>query len=345
MKSNIKILALTLFLSISLVIGQIDNTQIISKTGTTAASFLKISPDARSAAMGNAFIAMPGDISSMFWNPAGLDYLTQSEVKFVQSRWIADLDYTFAAFAMKLPGIGTIGLMAQGLSVGEDLVRTEEKPHGTGELWDAQDLAISASISRRLTDHFSIGGNAKYISQRIWHSQASTFALDFGSLYVMPFYGIRLAAVLSNYGGKMQLSGRDLFFSNDPDVNNNGTVQFVNSEYQTGRFPLPVTFRVGLSGEFMKTSFIKWTWAADAQHPNDNLESVNVGTEIGIMETMFLRGGYLNLFLDTAEDGLTLGFGLNYRIWGSSSILKVDYAYADFGRLKDVQRFALGITF
>jgi hypothetical protein len=345
MKSMIKILAMTLFLTTSFVFGQIDNSQIISKTGTTAANFLKIAPDARGAGMGNAFIAVPGDISSMFWNPAGLDYLNQSEVVFVQSKWIADMDYSFAAFAMKLPGVGTIGFMAQRLSVGEDLVRTETRPHGTGELWDAQDMAISASISRRLTDRFSIGGNAKFISQRIWHEQANTMALDFGSLFIMPFNDIRLAAVLTNYGGKLQMTGRDLYFSNDPDVNSNGTVQFVNSEYQTGRFPLPMTFRVGLSGELMDNTMVKWTWAIDAQHPNDNLESVNMGTEIGIMETMYLRAGYSNLFLDTAEDGLTLGAGINYRIWGSSSILKVDYAYSDYGRLKDVQRFALGITF
>ena len=51
---------------------QIENEQTITKTGTTAAQFLKIGVDPRGTAMGNAYVAMNGDASSIFWNPAGL---------------------------------------------------------------------------------------------------------------------------------------------------------------------------------------------------------------------------------------------------------------------------------
>ncbi|SVB45135.1 uncharacterized protein METZ01_LOCUS197989, partial [marine metagenome] len=37
------------------VYGQLDNTQQMTKSGTTAAQFLKIGVDARATAMGNAF--------------------------------------------------------------------------------------------------------------------------------------------------------------------------------------------------------------------------------------------------------------------------------------------------
>ena len=53
------------------VFGQLVNSQTITKSGTTAGQFLKIGVDARGSAMGNAFTAMAGDVSSMFWNPAG----------------------------------------------------------------------------------------------------------------------------------------------------------------------------------------------------------------------------------------------------------------------------------
>mgnify|MGYP000695815015 FL=1 len=56
----------------NMVYGQLDNTQTMTKSGTTAAQFLKIGVDARATAMGNAFTAMEGDVSSIFWNAAGL---------------------------------------------------------------------------------------------------------------------------------------------------------------------------------------------------------------------------------------------------------------------------------
>ena len=48
-----------LFIS-SICFSQLDNTESISKTGTTSAQFLKIGADARGASMGNAFTAMSG---------------------------------------------------------------------------------------------------------------------------------------------------------------------------------------------------------------------------------------------------------------------------------------------
>lgn len=327
------------------VYAQIENTQTITKTGTTSAVFLKIAPDARASSMGKAFAAMPGDLSSVYWNPAGLDHLNRSEVLFANNQWLTGVDYFFLAYALKLPGIATLGFSAISLSVPEDIVTTESQPNGTGELWEAQDMALNLTVSRRLTDHFSIGGNVKYISQRIWHENSSAIALDLGALYLLPFNDIRLGAVLSNYGNKMQLSGRDLYFSADPDLVNSGTVTFVNSEYQTDKYPLPIIFRVGLSGEFIESSALRWTWAIDALHPNDNLESVNIGNEVALFETIILRVGWADLFLPDTEEGLTLGGGLNYRLMNSNAVLKLDYSYSDYGRLDHVQRFTLGLIF
>jgi opacity protein-like surface antigen len=45
-----------------------------------------------------------------------------------------------------------------------------------------------------------------------------------------------------------------------------------------------------------------------------------------------------------SEKGLTLGFGLNYRIFELVKA-KIDYAYQDFGRLKSVHYFSIGIVF
>jgi len=324
---------------------QLVNDQTITKSGTTAAQFLKIGVDPRSTAMGNAYVAMFGDVSSSFWNPAGLANVNGIETMFVNTGWLAETNFNFIALALNLRQIGVLGLSITSLNVPDAPVRTVVLPEGTGELWDAKDIAISLSYARQLTNKFSIGGNLKFIQQSIWHATASTVATDLGALFITPFFGTRLGASLSNYGGKLQMEGRDQKISVDPDPDNEGNVEFVNAVYETDHFPLPLMFRVGISGEIIKNRNLRLTYGLDAMHPNDNTEAVNAGLELGLKETFFLRGGHANLFREDAEGGLSFGGGLHYRLWNSSSILKIDYSFVDFGRLQSVHRVSLGIIF
>ncbi len=325
--------------------GQLDNVQTITKTGTTAAQFLKIPVDPRGAAMGNAFTAMSGDISSMYWNPGGLVAVEGIETIFVNSNWLAGINFNYAAVAINLSGQGVLGFSFTSLRVPEDKVRTVEQPEGTGERFDAGDLALNLSYARRLTNNFSLGGNVKYIRQNIWHSSASTFAFDLGALFTTPFNKIRLGASLTNYGGTLRLRGRDQKFSIDPDLNNQGNVEFVNALYETDSFPLPLLFRVAISGEAFQSKNLRVSFAVDALHPNDNMEWVNTGVEVGLGETFYLRSGYSTLFRTDTEEGPTFGAGVHYRLWGSPTVLKLDYSYSYFGRLENIQRLSIGIKF
>jgi hypothetical protein len=342
---KIKLFIILILIGLSTSYGQIDNFETLSKTGTTSAQFLKIGVDARTTAMGNAGAAMQGDLSAMYWNPAGLGYITGLEAMFVYQDWLADVAYNYIAFATGLGNVGTIGVSVTSLSVPEDRVTTVEQPDGTGELFDASDLAINLSFSRRLTDKFSIGGSVKFIHQSIWHMSANTIAADIGALFTTPFKGIRIGACISNFGGDMQLSGRDTRFSKDPDAFNEGNVKFVNAMYETDQFPLPIFFRVGIAGELYEDENLRATFGLDALHPNDNTESLNSGLEVAFNEMLFLRSGYATLFRQDTEQGLTFGGGIHYRVWRSSTVLKIDYSYTDFGRLENVQRFSLGVKF
>ncbi len=324
---------------------QIDNTQTISKTGTTAAQFLKIGVDARATAMGGAFVAMSGDLSAMHWNPAGLGYMTGIETRFTHNQWLAEMDFNYLAFAFDVREFGVLGVGITSLSVPDDIVRTVEQPEGTGALFSASDLAINLTYARQLTDRFSLGGSVRYIRQNLWHMTASAVAGDLGALFITPFKNVRLGASITNFGGDMRLNGRDIRFSNDPDLDNQGNVEFVNALYETDVFPLPLLFRVGIASEFYKNDKLRVSFGIDALHPNDNAESLNGGAELAFSETFFLRGGYATLFRNDTEEGLTLGGGIHYRLWGGSTLVKIDYAYADFGLLENVQRFSLGVKF
>jgi opacity protein-like surface antigen len=66
--------------------------------------------------------------------------------------------------------------------------------------------------------------------------------------------------------------------------------------------------------------------------------------EYGFKGNFFLRGGYRNLFLRDSEEGVTLGGGVSIALLGNFIII-ADYAYADFGRLQNAQRFSINLLF
>lgn len=316
----------------------------ISKVGTSVAQFLKIGVSARSIAMGEAFAAVSNDVSAIYTNPAGLSRIYANEAMFTHTNWIAETNFDFGAFALNLGETGTFAFMIQSFSSGDMEVTTVESPDGTGEFFNVQNIAGAIAYARNLTDNFSIGMSFKYIQERIWHMSANAVAIDIGTLFTTPFWDIRLGASITNFGSKMKLSGRDVKFAYDPDPSNGGNVSIVNAEHEMLSYPLPLRFQVGLAKDLISTDYNRLTIAADALHPNDNFESVNVGAEYGWKEMIFLRAGYKSLFLNTSEEGLTLGFGTHIRLAGTL-ILKADYAYADFGRLENAQRFSLAVRF
>ena len=82
----------------------------------------------------------------------------------------------------------------------------------------------------------------------------------------------------------------------------------------------------------------------DASHPNNNYESINVGGEYTFNNIFSIRGGYKSLFLEDSEESFSLGAGFQQKLLDNVSI-KFDYAYADFGRLDNIQKFSIGILF
>ncbi len=116
------------------------------------------------------------------------------------------------------------------------------------------------------------------------------------------------------------------------------------AKLNTDSYPLPLTFKVGVAMDVVNIENHKLTLAADAYHPNDNAESLNLGMEYTAFDVISLRGGYKSLFLDNSEEGLTLGVGFKYDITPTLGLI-FDYAYQDFGILDHTQQFAFGIKF
>ncbi|HOJ19176.1 MAG: UPF0164 family protein [Ignavibacteriales bacterium] len=316
--------------------------QNISKSGSTAAQFLKIGVGTRAIGMGGAFSATYADLSSIYWNPAGIAGIYSREVQFNHVDWIMDVNYDFASFAMKTGDIGTLGAFVSVLSMGEMPVRTNEQPEGTGEYFNAGGLQIGLSYARELTDNFSIGFNAKYVREHIWNMSATGFALDIGTLYKINILNeFRLGASISNFGTKMRLDGRDVL-----KVIQVGGSQgnLINTKIELDEYDMPLFFRVGIAADVVKEQDHLLTVALDAVHPNDNSEAINSGLEYSWNNIVFLRAGYKSLFEQNGEQGLTLGAGINYKIFDAVA-LALDYAYEDFGILTNVHYLTVGVKF
>ena len=341
MKTMIRFIGQCLFLTSVLVWGQAFAQ---AKVGTTAAQFLGISVGGKATAMGDAFVASAEDVSTIYWNPGAFAASGKSELMFSNMNWLADTKFRWLGFMLNLDGTNAIGVSVTNLDYGENDVTTVLLPDGTGERWAAQDVAIALSYSRRLTDRFSMGGSVKYISQTIWNESASTIAFDLGLLFVTGFHDMRLGMSFSNFGGDMALDGRDLLQRVDIDPSNSGSNKTLVGKLKTDPWPIPLFFRVGAAMDVIKNDQIILTVAADAVRPNDNVEYVNVGGQVGWNSLIYLRGGYRSLFKKDAEEGLSLGVGIRYSFEGLATV-DVNYAYSQFGLFGNLNTIALSVSF
>ncbi len=317
----------------------------VTKVGTTAANFLKIGVGARAIGMGGAYVSLANDASAMFWNPAGIAQITGGEAFFNHSQWIADMSFDYAGLVFAIPGVGSFGLNATLLSMGEMERTTEYYPEGTGQTFSAGSYALAASYARSLTDRFSIGFNLKYINEYILNSSASGFALDIGTLFITQFKGMRIGANITNFGTKMRMDGRDILVQHDIDSQREGNNDQINANLATDQFDLPLHLRVGVSIDLLQTVRNNQLWLSiDATHPNDNVESVNIGAEYVFMNMIALRAGYASLFSDNNEKGLSMGAGFNYSFIGNVRA-RIDYAYEAFGRFDNVQKLSVSVGF
>lgn len=313
-----------------------------TKTGTTVGQFLLIEPSARVAAQGNVGATARTDVLSAYYNPGALGFQEATNAGFTHSAWLADIDYNYAAVAVKLGAAQTVSLSVTSLSSGDIAVRTPDQPQGTGELYSVEDVALGVGYGRQFTDRFGGGLQVKYVQETIWNSASRTVALDVGVIYELPFRAV-LGASISNFGTQSNFDGRDLRIRYDQDSDVFGDNDNLPAALVTDDFALPVFFRVGMSLP-VQVGDNRVTLAADAYQPSDNSNSVSVGGEWTYANLVSARAGYQDLFLEDGEGGLRLGGGLQYRVSGFD--LNFDYAWADHGsRLGATQRFTLGIGF
>jgi hypothetical protein len=348
---NLILVGLILFLS---------NTGLYSqepiRVGTTSGEFLSIGYGSAGVSMGDAYVSVVDDISGIYWNPAGLAYMEQSEAMFTYQPWLADISTYFIASGIVIPNAGTLALGVIGVNYGEMDVTTVEQQDGTGEKFAVKDYAFTLSYGRKLAQWFGFGATAKYVTSSIWHETASAIAFDMGVIINTPFFaptgdyssGMKIGMSLSNYGTPMSYNGLDLLRSYDELPDETGNYQDSKVNYATDKWELPLIFRIGTSFTPIISDRNKLTLAIDALHVNNNNETVNLGVQYmfnvpGLMR-FYLRGGYRAVFLKDSEFGATYGAGISRQYFGNKSV-NMDFAYRDVGILGMVPTFSVNFKF
>jgi len=317
--------------------------QSVTRVGTSAANFLKIGVGARALGMGEALSTQATDVTSIYWNPAGLSYVQNVQVLFNHYDYIADVYYDYGAVAVPFGSVGAIGFHFGYLGMPDIERTTVLEPGGTGEYVSASSYSAGISYARSLTDRFAIGATLKMVNENLWHMNATGYGIDIGLVYRALFKNVKVGMSISNFGTSMQLDGRDVLVQHDIDELSEGNNSNINANMKTDAFSMPIVFRVGLSAnitrDFLDIQNNDVLLAVDAVHPNDNLEYLNIGGEYVYRNLLSLRTGYRQLFLKDAEGGLTFGFGLHLNVMNYQFYL--DYAAVDYGRLDRLNKFSL----
>ncbi|MBN1352612.1 PorV/PorQ family protein [candidate division KSB1 bacterium] len=326
------------------------------RVGTTTANFLEIGYGAAGIAMGDAYVSQVQDISAVYWNPAGLAFMKNNQTMFMAQPWLVDVNTSYVAVGVPVSNLGTFALNVIHIGYGEMEVTTLSQQEGTGEMFDANEFAAALSYGRAITDWFAFGASVKYVSSQIWHETGSAIAFDLGVIIKTEFLspsgrqtdGMRIGMSISNYGTKLRYDGIDLLNPIDIEPGENGNFRDVPGQFRLSSWELPLIFRIGVSMQPIRMGNQSITFAANALHPNNNSESVNLGLEYAVnipaFGKLFFRGGYKALFMESSEYGLTLGAGFAMNLPKNTGI-RCDYAYRNLGVLGSANCFGIGFEF
>jgi hypothetical protein len=296
-------------ITVGLLMWQVQGVAQASGPGTTAADVLNIGVGARAIGMGEAYVAQADDVSSLYWNPAGLALMQERQASFMYSPMIQDMKYQNINVGIPLDNAavgGSLSYLSYGSIPGYN---GSGAPTGDQSAYSAVGTVGAAWLGSQ----WSAGLNIKGIQEKLADEKANGFAFDLGGdlIYPKPVMGgtLRLGAVVQNLGGGI--------------------------EFLSQKDPLPTQWKVGLAAVQMMDK--RLNLSLDYGKPKDVDAVVSGGAEYWLNRYIALRTGYVNNH--AVGSGIRAGLGL--RIKGIS----FDYAYAGFGELGMSHRYELTMRF
>jgi len=360
--------------------GRPENSSFV---GIRAAEFLTIPVGARGIGMGSAFVAVCDDITSIWWNPAGLGFLENREIMVSVVDYTMDLVYNFAAGAVPLAdGQIVVGGFMGYLDIPDEEITSITAPNGTGRFYNAYDFQMGGSFAYHLSDRFIAGINVKYIHQDFFNDiSGNAMGIDAGAIYHTEFMNreIKFAFAIQNLGTNITMRGDRLRTITGPERMTGGvpdgygdyttdpyamTKRSNRSVYRmTHTYRLPTSVKIAVSYNLYTNDKLNWLSCGEIWRNSNMPISYSAGSEVTYSFTPYLSGalrsgwkiqtdeytkdvdmmGYPYWGDDPVLRGLSFGGGVK-RVFGTR-FLEFNYAYRNKGRLNADNFFTFSFGF
>lgn len=173
-------------------LGQDDKVNAIN----TAVPFLRIAPDSRSGAMGDAGIALSPDAYAQIWNSSKLAFvdapygLSITYVPWLR-QLINDMNLAYVSGYYRLDKLQAVGMSLRYFTMG-NVNFTDNNGNAMGS-FSPHELAVDLSYNRKLSDNFSLGLAGRFIYSNLTGGQGGqdqeqvnsgkSFAVDINGYY------------------------------------------------------------------------------------------------------------------------------------------------------------------
>ena len=272
-----------------------------ARVSTTSYGFLKLTGNARSAAMGDAYSSVGNDLSAVFYNPAGATQIERYALTASYLKWIVGSSMGTFAIGAKT-NVATFAVNFAYFTTDEFEETTSSQPGGTGRMATAGNMAAGLTIAKQVTDKLSVGGNLRWIQEDLDLQSYSAVDMDFGTLFYTGFYSTRLGMSFRNLG-------------NDKDVIG-----------QKARFPM--VFNLSGAAEVYGNlgDPLSLTIAVEQMFFTDGVNHYHFGAEAWVQNMLALRGGYKTGY---DSESWSVGAGLRQKLGDQSVGVDVSYSKAE----------------
>jgi hypothetical protein len=314
-------------------------------TINTAVPFLRIAPDARSAAMGDVGIGLSPDANAIFWNTAKIPFATSKlSLAVTYTPWLRELvnDIYLASLAgyYKVDQNSALTFGLRYFSLGS-ITFTSAIGTPIGD-FNPQEFCVEAGYARKLADHLSVGLNLGFVYSNL----ASGFAVnnvpikagkavksDISLFYnhnakfgkTKGFYNI--GATVSNIGNKITYTesaeNKD-FLPTNLGLGGDVTFQFddynklsLNLDLNKLLVPTPDSL-----GQYRSISTVQGIFQSFGDAPGGISEEmrevmISTGIEYWYKELFSVRAGFFHEDKTKgARQFITAGLGIKYNVFG-----------------------------
>lgn len=320
-----------------------------AQRGQATMTWLGIASSPRDEAMGGVASLGDATASCAFTNPAGLGRIERGSAYFTYTSWLADMAVSDVAVAYNVHSIGTFGLAVRAMDYG-DFVFTKVALNAKGYNITPSDSTgtpagtmVGISYGRMLTNKFSVGGQIKYVADKLGVMDTYNSTTD----VLSPMQEAKLDAVLFDFGTSYQTGWNGVNLS--MTIQNFGTSQKASNGVE--EFTPPLTFKVGLEADVLQfaqlqNDMTQVTVRFEGVDPRDDRENLNVGMEVVSTPvekvSLALRGGWGRRDVG----GMSYGFGVGVPDLMGGIGGSFDYSYSDYGDiLGSVSRMGLSVNF